>query len=970
VRDRCEESGRARARRSSTQHASQQPAGARSSQRAGSDPLAAAPFAVQLRVLIVASGGVALIYQSLWMRRLALVLGSTTYAVGTVLAGFMAVLGIGAFTFGKRVDRASDPLRLYAALELTIGVVGLASPFVLEHGAAPYALAYAHFKASPGLLTLARFVLGFAFVALPAFLMGGTLPVATRYMIRRSNQVGPGIAQLYALNTLGAAAGVLLVPFVLLPALGVRRTLLAAGVVNLGIAAAAWRGSRGGDGDVETGDRVAVPFAPASRSTLAAFFLSGFVALALEVVWNRFFVMYTGSSVYGYAIIAFLYLIGVVGGGMLFAILDRRDMDPTRVFLACLFLLVVDLAVTIPLMDAVIRLQLATLGAFGVGFASFQLASVLAASLVILPPTILFGISFPAFAKALTSSIGRIGSDLGRAYLVNTAGTTAGALVASFVLLPHLGLRASLEGLAFVTVLALALAASRAASPRRGVAIVLSAVALATVPAVSRDWDTRLMHTEISRQTNSVLESWRDGRFGQRLADMTVRAFLDGVDATVSIVDYGEGNRSLFVNGTPDGSDGRDMLTQALVAHLPLLAHPAPHRVLVIGMGTGVSLAAAGRYPVDSIDLVEISPEVLDLSSRWFETINRDVMQDPRLRVHLEDGRNFVAFDDAEPYDVILNEPSNPWMTGVASLFTDEFFAQLRQRLRPDGVLAQWFHYYNMDLDDVRTLLVTFRRHFAYVYVFTPYNDWQRGDMVILATSRPLDFTRLVRTMMQDEPAGRELRALGLGPEDLLQSFVLSPENLARFVDSAPLNTDDEPLVELHAPRALFHDTTNADLRAILDASEGARLPAAGGQEFAGGFDVDGPPGFHLTSRAFRVQVLPKLGSDGNPARDLLAEVRFEDDAGRQLVVLSTSRRLARDDLEHLAREVAGTTVVPDGAAIVDGHAAEAFTARGIRGATWSCWQSRMSYAAALSGFVEGNDGASPDPLRGLRCHQ
>src|SRR5262249_670012 len=187
----------------------------------------------------------------------------------------------------------------------------------------------------------------------------------------------------------GAGAGVLLLPFVTLPALGVRRTPLAAGVVNLSIAAAAWRGARGIHEDVATSRRATVPFPRVPRSTLVAFFLSGFVALALEVVWNRFFVMYTGSSVYGYAIIAFLYLTAIVGAGSLFAILARPDMAPARVFVLCLFLLVADLAVTIPLMDAVIHVQLATLGAFGVGFASFQLASVVAAALVILPPTTL-----------------------------------------------------------------------------------------------------------------------------------------------------------------------------------------------------------------------------------------------------------------------------------------------------------------------------------------------------------------------------------------------------------------------------------------------------------------------------------------------------------------------------------------------------------------------------------------------------
>src|SRR5262245_32211634 len=229
-------------------------------------------FAYPLLLLVCLSGAVALAYQSLWMRQLSLILGSTTYAVGTVLAAFMAGLGVGAWILGQRADRTADPLRLYAVLEAAIGVSGLASPFVLAQGNRIYALCYAALHDSPGWLTLARVLVGFAFVAVPALLMGGTLPVAGRYLVRRSADVGRGIGLLYALNTLGAAIGALALPFFLLPALGVRASLFLCGGTNLAIAAAAWRAAAASRA-LESPSRTEA-LRPAV-DLLPAFFLSG-----------------------------------------------------------------------------------------------------------------------------------------------------------------------------------------------------------------------------------------------------------------------------------------------------------------------------------------------------------------------------------------------------------------------------------------------------------------------------------------------------------------------------------------------------------------------------------------------------------------------------------------------------------------------------------------------------------------------
>lgn len=926
------------------------------------------PALGRLRLFIALSGVAGLVYQSLWVRQLSLVLGSTTHATGTVLAAFMGGLGVGALALGRRADRSPAPLRLYAQLELAIGLFGLLSIPALAQSGALYAVSYEALHDRPAVLTLARFAIGFAFVAAPAFLMGGTLPVAIRYVVRRPEQVGRGIAELYVLNTLGAAVGALLLPFVLLPALGVRQTLVLTGTTNVAIALAAWAAARR-EGDVPPHAAVATA-GPWRADLLGAFFVSGFVALALEVVWNRFFTIYVGSSIYSYAIILSLYLVGIVLGGLVFTRLDRRGRDPAAIFHASLLLLLVDLAATVPFMDRTAYLQLAALDALGLGFASYQLATVLAACLVVLPPTVLFGVAFPAVAKALSPDATRVGAGLGLAYLVNTAGTTAGALAASFVLLPWLGLRGSLDALVVLAAAALALATARAASARRLLAVATVVVAaLGASRLLAPAWDARLMHLSISKQPELALGIWRKGRIPQALADVNVLELRDGVDATVSVVESAHGARVLYMNGKADAGDREDMTTQTVLGHLPLLVRPDARRALVIGMGSGVTAAAVARHPVEWIDLLEISPEVLELGGRWFERVNRDVVRDPRVHVRVEDGRNFAAFHPAEPYDVIVSQPSNPWMTGVANLFTDEFFAQVRRRLRPGGVLAQWFQSYNMRTDDVRVLVGTLRRRFPHVYVFAFNPAHLRGDMIALASAEPLDFTNALTTLAGDEAVGVELRALGIGPTEMLQGFVLSSENVDAFVGGAAVNSDDRPLIELRAPRAIFDDTVAGNLEALHRASRGARLPATGAEAFADAFGVRAPPGFHRTGSAYRNALAPAASPGARPLRELLMEVDFEDGGRGRLAVVGVRGRVERAAFARLAADAAGRTLAEDGEAIVAGHAAVTYAAGdGTRAAAWTCGPSGTSFAAALAPAEHGGTPAA-DVLRGVACH-
>jgi spermidine synthase len=767
--------------------------------------------------LVAVSGACGLVYQSLWLRSFGLVFGNTTDAVALVLATFMGGLALGSALAARRPCRL--PLRAYARVEMGIGVAALLSVPLLRALPGAYA-SVAGRLGLEGASDLALRALAAGAILLPAtVLMGATVPIAVGALARRGGGLPASFGRLYLANTLGGAAGVALGPFVLLPALGVSGTLVAAAVGNLLVGAAARRFSleeRATSAATAAGsvpERVDASLPVVLLRVLA--FASGAFAFGIEVVWTRSFALVIGSSVYAFSLMLLAVLLGIAAGTVVHERMRQRFARRGAwigALLAAAGLAAVAGAVAMGQLPA---LSFALMKGMPVSFGAHQAASFALCLALMLPVTVPLGLTFPLLAA---EAAGAPQAAAGRLYAWNTAGALAGALAGGFLLVPLLGLQSS-----FVALGGLAAAAGTAAivwsrpTPlvgRLAAVVVVALAAVFTAPRF-RIWDPLLMTAGIYKYG---LE-WRE-RAGFDLAqDLRAERELvfyeEGREAVVAVAQRpGSTRRFLSVNGKTDaGSGAEDVLTQRFIAHVPLLLHADPRRVLVVGWGAGATAASAALYPVERLECVEIEPATFR-AAPLFDALSGAVRRDPRFRIVFRDGRSHLL--RAEPvWDVIVSEPSNPWISGVSNLFTREFYAVARDRLAPGGVFGQWFQYYNLDPADVKVELATFASVFphATLWLVPPLTGGGAGsltaDLVLVGSREPhaLDFERVRRAFAG--AVGEDLRATGVVRDEvaLVAAWAMDRPALLRFsADAAfprgtPLNTDDQPWIELRAPR-------------------------------------------------------------------------------------------------------------------------------------------------------------------------
>lgn len=783
-------------------------------------------------VIFFLSGATGLVYEVIWVRLTGLVFGNTSHAISTVLGAFMAGLALGSWKLGRQADRTPNPLRLYGLLEIGIGISSALVPLVfraLDHFYWTIAPAV---SAIPGGGGMVRFGTSFVVLITPTFLMGGTLPVLTRFFTERLEEVERKVSVLYALNTFGAAAGSLLAALVLIPGIGnIRTTLIIAGVnIVIGLFAVAMS-SRGGEkwGQTPVSEPQEIGVSPhfsadeirssspsADRLVLMTLAVSGFVSMMYEVSWTRALTAIIGSSTYAFSIMLVTFLIGIALGS---TIIGRRKPAATLRLLG-LLQLGVAIGGVVFLVGYLLApyALLALIRAFSYSFpAVLTVQFILCAALMILA-TLCMGASFPIASQLYSSKFTILGRSIGNIYSVNTVGAIIGSLAAGFVLMPLIGTeRTIVAGLFFNSAIALLLLTEvKGARLAQGIAVGLLLVATVSMRG-GLFWKPESMDRGVLVYSRAI-DARPELTMSEHYEDTDVVYFKEGNNATIS-VRKGENYLALRTNGKVDASNRDDMITQLTVGWLPGFYHPNPKDALVIGYGSGVTVGAVTSIKdIENIDCVEIEPAVYG-AGPWFSSINRRSYENPKVHLIFNDARNYMN-TTRKQYDIIISEPSNPWIAGVASLFTAEFYDRAAQVLKPDGIFAQWIQLYELDPEDLRMILYEVQRKFPEVSVWVT-----DSDLIIIASPRPqqLNMARVANIVHADPSMIRDFRDFlhTDQPEGLLGYYVMSSDAVRQFASKARRNTDDHPLLEFHAPRQLFTDTRDLNRDLLYESKDG-----------------------------------------------------------------------------------------------------------------------------------------------------
>jgi spermidine synthase len=789
--------------------------------------------------LFFVSGATSLVYQSLWARELHLVFGTSTFAISTVLAAFMTGLASGGFGMGRRADRIEGALGVYGALEIGIGLYALVFPWVLA-ALEPAYLAFARaLGPTPLVFGLAQFALVTVALLPPTTAMGATLPLLARFATRRLGAAGDRVGTLYASNTAGAVFGTLMAGFVLLPMAGLRATTLLAAILNLALGAVAlalsgWATSRPSTESADDAeDLEGLPDHGDFRLVCVVGALAGGASLIYEVAWTRVIGLVLGASVYAFSVMLVAFLVGIAFGGALggryadrtLRVGGRRD----------LLRLLAGLQVGVGVLAYGLLWVFGELPFWYVSlFDLFDVETwpaaavplgLVVAGLVMTPPAVLMGATFPALVRAAVRDRDHLGGPVGAVYGWNTVGSAIGAFAAGFVLLPSLGIQTTvLVGVALNGVGA-ALAASRVATGSgRLAALGAWAVAVLGLFTVLRPpWEPLVMTAGLYKYASYFDDHTREGvlRFARHRTDLLF--YEEGLSAVVTVArNRKSGNTYLANNGKVDASSSGDMPTQVLVALLPLHLTEKREDVLVIGLASGVTVGAVTRVPgVERVDVVELEPAVVR-ASRFFDHVNHRVLEDPRVNVIVNDGRNHVLQTPPGTYDVVVSEPPNPWITGVANLFTAEFFRMGKTRLKPGGVWAQWVHLYGMDPFDLQSLLGTFADVYPHVAVYGTIED---ADLVLIGSDEPLPVGPEAAYRFWDSAAvvRKELAVVDVNaPLELLCLYQHDRATALEVARDVRRNTDDNMRIEYSAPWHLHEDTSDANAAVLLGA---LRLP-------------------------------------------------------------------------------------------------------------------------------------------------
>ena len=768
-------------------------------------------------LIFILSGASGLIYEVIWMRQLTLIFGSTVFATSTVLTAFMAGLALGSFYFGQKIDESTQsPLRIYALLEAGIGAFCLVWPLILAVLSALYVLIHRNVTSEFYTLSLIRFVLTFGVILIPSTLMGGTLPVLTRFFVKRLEQLGTNIGILYALNTFGAVIGTVAAGFFLIEALGIRWTLGVGIAINFAVAAIALALARKVSDTADVSSPVVEnnthpaetesqqpkvaetesqqPKVSESQLVLYAIGISGFCALAYEVLWTRIMVFFLGSTTYAFATMLAAFLFGIALGSMVFARWVDRIKQPVAIFGIVQLGIGLFALILMPAFEELYGMSRALQSTFG----SSRFWTFFSCFLVMCLPTFLMGASFPLVTKIYTGSARQLGRSIGNVYAVNTVGSILGSFCAGFILIPLLGIRPSIVLTVALNSAVGCLLIFRNRGQTETEKSLLQGLGIG-MPLLNAGLAVILLLT-INQPLFLKSAIFKTQRPGDTLVD-----YNEEVDATVTTLKDDEGVYRLYVDTNQAADASRwDSPSHRVIAHLPLLLHPRPKRALVVGFGMGLTSHSITQHGVQ-VDAIELSNGVLSAARKHFAHVNENVFDNSLFNYKLNDGRNHILMTKTK-YDMISTGIIHPLVSaGSSNIYTADFYRLCRRILTEDGIMCQWVPLHRLPEEHYKMIVRTFIEVFPETTLWYKYTP----DFVILIGTRErlsIDYKNFI-SRAQIATIREGLAADDLDGMSLLDSFMMGPETVHKYVGAGPVHTDNRPRLEFFRGAALVGTT-------------------------------------------------------------------------------------------------------------------------------------------------------------------
>ncbi|MFH1762343.1 MAG: fused MFS/spermidine synthase, partial [bacterium] len=779
------------------------------------------------------SGVTGLIYEVLWSKYLCLFIGATTYAHTIVLATFMGGLALGNTIFGRIADKKISKLKLYSMLEAGIGLSCLIFPIMFKILSGLYlSLASSNPESIRNLIL--KFLFSAGSMLIPAIMMGGTLPVISKYIIRNLKDLGNKIGLLYFINSAGAVTGCLTAGFYMIAEFGLDFSMAIAAIINLVIAFIFLiLGKRDfAEEDIpdnkqpepetqNTENSFSIKSEDSSNrysnrqlwSILIFIFISGSLSMVYELVWIRLLSLVLGSSAYSFSIMLATFIGGITIGGILASIVMRKKRDSFFLFGLCELGIFISLLVTMHYYERLpyyFNILSALLSRTPRAFLLYQTTKVLICFLIMAIPTILIGMTLPFASSAFIQNIKGLGKGVGSVFSFNTLGNLMGAVLGGIILIPLLGLQNTIEagilasGLLGGGIIIVALQKSN--KMHRYLAVACVIIIFPLFKLFSPEWNKYVLNSGIFRKRFLVAASFDN--FVKKITDPDSLLFhKDGIDITVTVLQNKKNKKYLFlkVNGKPDASTMTDLKTQILCSHIPLLMHQNPKDIMIVGLGSGITAGAALKHSINRCDIVEISRAVVE-GSRFFDSVSGKPIDDPRTKLTICDAKEFLKLQPEKNYDVIISEPSNPWLAGIGNIFSVEFFNQAKHHLKTNGLFVQWVQLYETDDNIISVVFNSFSKAFpnATVWYSSP------ADVILIGSEikQQINFENFLEKF-NNITIHKQLS--GHGIKNLVTFLSLQLMGTQGFKKAFPgkgrLNRDRFPFLEYEAPKAFFLST-------------------------------------------------------------------------------------------------------------------------------------------------------------------